>query len=159
MKFYRLASGFPTRSGSLLPTKRGRELPTLTIVTKETQEGCLSLKIISFSGLSVQKNLQQHVEKAFRHAAASFSVSEKLMIENERHPSWVSCTHFSFPPAKVLLRIVPLVSSVTGGPVPAYISAGSSKAVTVPAPADTACSPWRRLSAAFPGQRPFPSLF
>ena len=30
MKFYRLASGFPTKSGSLLPTKRGRELPTLT---------------------------------------------------------------------------------------------------------------------------------
>ena len=27
MKFYRLASGFPTKSGSLLPTKRGRELP------------------------------------------------------------------------------------------------------------------------------------
>lgn len=31
MKFYRLASGFPTKSGSLLPTKRGRELPTLTL--------------------------------------------------------------------------------------------------------------------------------
>ena len=30
MKFYRLASSFPTKSGSLLPTKRGRELPTLT---------------------------------------------------------------------------------------------------------------------------------
>lgn len=30
MKFYRLASGFPTKSGSLLLTKRGRELPTLT---------------------------------------------------------------------------------------------------------------------------------
>lgn len=34
MKFYRLASGFPTKSGSLLPTKRGRELPTLTMVTQ-----------------------------------------------------------------------------------------------------------------------------
>ena len=32
MKFYRLAPGFPTKSGSLLPTKRGRELPTLTRV-------------------------------------------------------------------------------------------------------------------------------
>ena len=32
MKFYRLASGFPTKSGSLLPTKRGRELPTLTLI-------------------------------------------------------------------------------------------------------------------------------
>ena len=32
MKFYRLASGFPTKSGSLLPTKRGRELPTLTLL-------------------------------------------------------------------------------------------------------------------------------
>ena len=31
MKFYRLASGFPTKSGSLLPTKRGCELPTLTL--------------------------------------------------------------------------------------------------------------------------------
>lgn len=37
MKFYRLASGFPTKSGSLLPTKRGRELPTLT-ATNETGE-------------------------------------------------------------------------------------------------------------------------
>lgn len=34
MKFYRLASGFPTKSGSLLPTKRGRELPTLTAVQR-----------------------------------------------------------------------------------------------------------------------------
>lgn len=34
MKFYRLASGFPTKSGSLLPTKRGRELPTLTLLLK-----------------------------------------------------------------------------------------------------------------------------
>lgn len=34
MKFYRLASGFPTKSGSLLPTKRGRELPTLTLAEK-----------------------------------------------------------------------------------------------------------------------------
>ena len=32
MKFYRLASGFPTKSGSLLPTKRGHELPTLTLI-------------------------------------------------------------------------------------------------------------------------------
>ena len=55
--------------------------------------------------------------------------------------------------------VVPLVSSVTGGPVPAYISAGGSKAVTVPAPADAAFSPWRHLSEALPGQRPFLSLF
>ena len=34
MKFYRLASGFPTKSGSLLPTKRGRELPTLTEIKR-----------------------------------------------------------------------------------------------------------------------------
>jgi len=31
-----LASGFPTKSGSLLPTKRGRELPTLTVQMIET---------------------------------------------------------------------------------------------------------------------------
>ena len=37
--------------------------------------------------------------------------------------------------------VVPLVSSVTGGPVPAYISAGSSKAVTVPVLTDAAFSP------------------
>ena len=37
MKFYRLASGFPTKSGSLLPTKRGRELPTLTMHAKNIQ--------------------------------------------------------------------------------------------------------------------------
>ena len=40
MKFYRLAPGFPTKSGSLLPTKRGRELPTLTPVQKQEIEEC-----------------------------------------------------------------------------------------------------------------------
>ena len=55
--------------------------------------------------------------------------------------------------------VVPLVFSVTGDPVPAYISAGSSKAVTVPVQANAAYSLRRRLSAARSGQRPFPSLF
>ena len=86
---------------------------------------------------SVPKSFFDTLLQVFLH----FSSREKLMIENERHPSWVSCTHSSFPPAKVLLRIVPLVSSVTGGPVPAYISAGGSKAVTVPVLTDAAFSP------------------
>ena len=63
MKFYRLAFGFPTRSGSLLPTKRGRELPTLTIVTKETQEVCLSFSIISFSLLEKCRKTCSSVSK------------------------------------------------------------------------------------------------
>ena len=37
--------------------------------------------------------------------------------------------------------VMPLVFSVTGDPVPAYISAGSSKAVTVPVLTDAAFSP------------------
>ena len=80
------------------------------------------------------------------------------------NPGWVSRTHPSFPKEVRTSKrsfgiVVPLVSSVTGGPVPAYISAGGSKAVTVPAPADAAFSPWRHLSEALPGQRPFLSLF
>lgn len=43
MKFYRLASGFPTKSGSLLPTKRGRELPTLTVRIEVLRGGQLDL--------------------------------------------------------------------------------------------------------------------
>lgn len=43
MKFYRLASGFPTKSGSLLPTKRGRELPTLTL---ESTLMCFGLDMV-----------------------------------------------------------------------------------------------------------------
>ena len=55
---------------------------------------------------------------------------------------------------------MPLVSSVTGGPVPAYISVGGSKAVAVPrAATGAACSQRRLLSAVMPGQRPFQCLF
>lgn len=45
--------------------------------------------------------------------------------------------------------------SVTGGPVPAYMSVGGSKAVLRPVPTGAASSQRRRLSEIFPGQRPF----
>ena len=41
----------------------GRELPTLTIVTKETQEGCLSFSIISFSLLEKCRKTCSSVSK------------------------------------------------------------------------------------------------
>ena len=80
------------------------------------------------------------------------------------NPGEVSRTHPSFPKEVRTSKrsfgiVVPLVFSVTGDPVPAYISAGSSKAVTVPVQANAAYSLRRRLSAARSGQRPFPSLF
>ena len=54
----------------------------------------------------------------------------------------IDSNHFPIVPAEALdMIVVPLVSSVTGGPVPAYISAGSSKAVTVPVLTDAAFSP------------------
>ena len=86
-----------------------------------------------------------------------------------RKTYWHTCSHVMAQAVKRKRSTVPpclhpsgmpLVSSVTGGPVPAYISVGGSKAVAVPrAATGTAFSQRRPLSAVMPGQRPFQCLF
>ena len=54
MKFYRLASGFPTKSGSLLPTKRGRELPTLTTLFYISENNIIYLESLIPNSVIIQ---------------------------------------------------------------------------------------------------------